>query len=141
MNKPERWPGLTATVFAGLLLATPAPAQDIDILNPPPEMLQLAWRLPDGRVHLQYTYTAPNSCWSAGDTHLTAPPQSRQAEFLAVPRFSAGFCATVMTPIGYSRDLDIGPVFEALRVVVEHPEGGVIEESLLLILDAEEAPR
>lgn len=124
---------------AFLLLSAKASGQDVDPLDPPDEMIQLAWRLPDGRVHLQYTYTAPNACWSTGDTHLMTP-LGRRAEFRIVPQMTGDFCAMVMTPIRYSRDLELGLQFETILVVVEHPEGGVIEQSELWILSEDEAP-
>jgi hypothetical protein len=123
-----------------MLIATvPGRAQAVDVLNPPAEMIQLAWRLEDGRVHVQYNFAAPNACWQQGEVSHAGSEENR-ARIIATPRIAGSFCALVITAVDVSGDLDLGPEIEIIVFDVEHPEGGNLEHSELWILDGPPAP-
>lgn len=116
-----------------MLCAAPAAAQEIDPLDPPREAVQLAWRMADGQVGLQYTYTAPNGCWSAGEVHVDNQVSDGVGNIAIVPEVSGGFCTQALTPLDYSGSYAIPAEANVLTVSVIHPLGGLIEENQLWI--------
>ncbi|NOZ33000.1 MAG: hypothetical protein GXP01_08005 [Alphaproteobacteria bacterium] len=115
-----------------VLASDPLEDDGIDVIDPPDVMVQLAWRAPDGQVEIQYTYTAPNGCWSRGETRMGEIVDG-QAAITFVPEITDGFCTQVLTPINYSGSFDISAEATTLRVIVEHPLSGIIEQSELWI--------
>ncbi|WP_029041498.1 hypothetical protein [Cucumibacter marinus] len=121
---------LVAAALIGGVIWSGASDAEIDVMNPPPEAVQVAWRTEEGRVMLQYTYTAPNGCWQEGDFSVDPGPP---AKVTITPEIIEGACIQVLTPLAYTREIDLPAEAETLTVTVEHPASGVIETNELWI--------
>jgi len=110
---------------------------DFDPTEAPKEAIQRAWRTDDGQVHLQYTYTAPNYCWTVGDNQQLKIEEDT-ALLTIVPDISTEQCASALVALTFDRDLDLSAKVEILKVVVEHPLSGAIETNELWIESQEE---
>ncbi len=107
-----------------------------DPSDAPKEAIQRAWRTGDNSVQLQYTYTAPNTCWQMSNTQSLSI-NGDSAQLLLGPEISDGFCAEVMTPVTFDQAIEISPEIEILVVELHHQEGGLIERNELWIEPSE----
>ena len=106
--------------------------EDFDPSAAPKEAIQRSWRTGENSAFLQYTYTAPNSCWQKGNNQ-TLLIGEQAATLTLVPQIVEGFCAQVMTALTYDQELEIPAEIEVLIVIVDHQEGGLIEKNELWI--------
>jgi len=110
-------------------------ATDHEVFDPsaaPKEAIQRAWRTGETSAFVQYSYTAPNACWHNGDKKSLSL-SADSATLTLVPEIKDAFCAQAMTALTYDQELEIPAQIEVLIVIIEHPEGGLIERNELWI--------